>query len=224
MMAGMAHELNQPLTAISMTAENAMFALEGPRGTVRLAEKLQSIVDQVMRAAEIVRNARRFGRADTGRVEPTPVKAAVGGALSLVQNRLLEDSVSVRRSFAEGLPDALVSRVQLEQVLTNLLLNACDAYAERPEQAEREIEIVAGGNSAEVSLTIADHAGGIPPAILPRVFEPFFTTKNHTKGTGLGLSISYGIITGAGGSLTAANRDGGAVFELRLPAAPAHGS
>jgi C4-dicarboxylate-specific signal transduction histidine kinase len=112
--------------------------------------------------------------------------------------------------------------VALEQVLTNLLLNAADALMARPPGAPRRIRIAADrGNDGMVRVTVADTGGGIPAEILPRIFEPFVTTKGPDRGTGLGLSICHGLITAMGGSIEAHNDAAGAVFVLTLAAAHA---
>jgi len=110
--------------------------------------------------------------------------------------------------------------VLLEQVMINLIANACDAFkAARPpvDRDRRQIEVTGFAADAAVVFTIADHAGGIPERDLPQVFQPFFTTKPAEEGTGLGLSISHAIITDMGGTITVRNSRDGAVFELRLP-------
>jgi C4-dicarboxylate-specific signal transduction histidine kinase len=122
----------------------------------------------------------------------------------------------------EVLPEILAKAVPLEQVLLNLVVNACDASAmcvSRPGADARLIRISAVTSGDRVSLAVCDHAGGIPPDVLPRIFEPFFTTKSVGLGTGLGLSISQRIIEEMGATLTAENRDGGACFTIDLPGA-----
>ncbi len=121
-----------------------------------------------------------------------------------------------------GIPPVWGKAVPLEQVLINLVNNACDAYeaANAPaDQARRVIDISAQRDGGHVRLTIQDYAGGLLPDALQHAFQPFYTTKEVGKGTGLGLSISYGIIADLGGKITVANRNGGARFTITLQVA-----
>ena len=223
---GMAHELNQPLASISLAAENALRRLDEavPRlDTVR--QKLGMIVDQTGRVARLIDHMRVFGRTENMPTGPVSLRDVVDDALGILTHKLKFAGVSVRFDPEPGLPDVLGSAIPLEQVLINLISNACDAYGEKgPHGApDRVITIEARRAAAttgdRVMVAVRDRAGGIPPDILPRIFEPFFTTKTAAHGTGLGLSISYGIIADMGGTLQAANGVEGAVFTLDLPVA-----
>jgi C4-dicarboxylate-specific signal transduction histidine kinase len=122
----------------------------------------------------------------------------------------------------EKLPSVIGAAVPLEQVLMNLISNACDAYASQAEQAppeSRDIGVTIREERGWIVIEVQDRAGGIPEEALPRIFEPFFTTKPVGKGTGLGLSISYGIIKDMGGSISAENHAGGCLMRILLPAA-----
>jgi PAS domain S-box-containing protein len=219
MAAGLAHELNQPLAVVSMAAENAIELVEHGGSAAAVTKKLQRMLEQAGRATEIIRNVKMFGHRGSGTTADADVADAVGTTLSIVHNRLLTGGITVERALAADLPRVVLPPVQLEQVLTNLLVNAADAFAATGATA-RVIRIAAWRDGDEVALSVADTAGGIPAPVLERIFEPFFTTKPVGQGTGLGLSISYDIITGARGSMRARNQNGGAVFDLRLPAAP----
>jgi two-component system C4-dicarboxylate transport sensor histidine kinase DctB len=144
----------------------------------------------------------------------------VADTLGVLGSKLKFASVTVKWQAEATLPPILGSAISIEQVLINLIANACDAYVARQATApcKRSIDIHARQEQGMVVIEVQDQAGGIPEAVLPRVFEPFFTTKPVGQGTGLGLSISYGIVTDMGGSITVGNRDGGAWFQLRLPA------
>jgi C4-dicarboxylate-specific signal transduction histidine kinase len=106
------------------------------------------------------------------------------------------------------------SKTLLEQVILNIIVNACDAYEEKPEISTRPVIVKAHMTPDMVTVTIQDRAGGIPDALLATIFEPYFTTKNADKGTGLGLSLSMAMMTEMGGTLAVHNIDGGACFEL----------
>ena len=118
----------------------------------------------------------------------------------------------------DGLPHVAGAPIPMEQILINLLSNAVDAYGPSDNPRPREIAIVGRHHAGQVALQVRDKAGGIPAPVLPRLFEPFFTTKPPGKGTGLGLSLVFGAVVDMGGTITAHNEDGGAVFEVTLPA------
>jgi PAS domain S-box-containing protein len=220
---GMAHELNQPLAGISMAAENAQRSLSRlPEPPQRALEKLGLIVDLTKRASDIIDHMRIFGRSDTASRGPVSVGEVVKGAGQLLASKLNGGGVRLQAALPEGLPPVLGKAVPLEQVIMNLISNACDAYAGRPEPvpAERRVISVAAHAEADwVTIEVQDAAGGIPGEVLPRIFEPFFTTKPVGQGTGLGLSISYGIITDMGGTITAENYADGCLLRILLPVA-----
>jgi PAS domain S-box-containing protein len=216
---GLAHELNQPLAVVSMAAQNAIELIDAGGKPEAVVGKLNRMIEQTRRAGEIVRAVTTFGRRNSGPAVPTRIPDAVENTLAMVDSRLQAGGVKVLRAWPPDLPEAMLGLVQLEQVLINLLINATDAYAAAG-RTERVVRIEAWRDGAEVVLSVADTAGGIPDAVRERIFEPFFTTKPVGHGTGLGLAISYDIVTGAGGSLSVHNRNGGAVFEIRLPAGP----
>ena len=219
--ASMAHELSQPLASIGLAAENAAAALTAaPADIALVAQKLERISQQAARAARLIDHMRFFGRRESGEVQPIDLSAALDGALLILDARLRRTKVEIVRDVAPDLPRVPGTLVLVEQVMINVIANACDAFkAARspPDRDRRRIEVTGRAAGAAVILTIADHAGGIPEGDLPRVFQPFFTTKPAEEGTGLGLSISLGIVTDMGGTITARNSKDGAVFELRLP-------
>jgi len=165
---------------------------------------------------------RIFGRDARRTPEPVSVAAAIDGARAIVDTRLPGSGIDLVIHTASDLPPISGHLLPLEQVLTNLIGNAIDAIelqTPRLPDDRRRIEVSACADGASVVISVADHAGGIADALLPRLFEPFFTTKPAGAGTGLGLSISYGILADMGGTVTARNAGDGAVFEIRLPAA-----
>ncbi len=219
MATGMAHELNQPLTAISMAAENGQILLSmGTTNVARVRDKLDRITNQAHRASAIIDHMRIFGRRETGTQVPLPLADAVNGARLILDGRLRLDRIVVETDLPPDLPPVLAQSLPVEQVLVNLLGNACDAYRDAVSAPDRRIRISARASGGRVCLEVADRAGGVKDP--SRVFEPFYTTKEVGQGTGLGLSISYGIISDLGGQLSVRNEDGGAVFQIDLPAAP----
>jgi histidine kinase len=137
-------------------------------------------------------------------------------------SKLRGGGVRLQADLPEGLPPVLSKAVPLEQVIMNLISNACDAYAglSEPVPAERRvIGVTAHAEADWITIEVQDAAGGIPEDVLPRIFEPFFTTKPVGQGTGLGLSISYGIISDMGGTITAENQADGCLMRILLPVA-----
>ena len=220
--AGLAHELSQPLSVISLSAELSRMLLSrqdatpGAPDLAPVAERQQVIIDMVARAKTITDHLRTFSRREQDEAHPVELGAVLRGAALLVEGALKDQSVAMTTDIAEGLPLVWGQQLLLEQVMMNLLLNARDAMRETP-FAQRQVRVEAAVTADEVEIRVLDNGPGIPDSILERLFEPFFTTKPVGQGTGLGLSICFGIMQSCGGSITAANRqEGGAVFTLRL--------
>lgn len=223
MAAGLAHEMKQPLQAISLAAEVGQLAAR-LGDLVDVDERFERIVEQTQRTTDIIDHLRRFARGaeDGAPLQAVPLTAAIEGALELARSALRDASVSVEVDLGASPPVVHGQQVMLEQVLSNLLLNARDALAARPAGAPRRIRIVAApGEDDTVRLTVADTGGGIALEVMGRLFEPFVTTKEPDKGTGLGLSICHGLVTGMGGRIEAHNEADGAVFTITLPSAAA---
>ncbi len=217
MATGIAHELNTPLTSISFAAQNARTALSrDPPNLATANDKLDRVVSQTERAARLIDHMRVFARNEHQPVAPVSWADVLDSALDILTAKLR--GCEVIRDIQADLPAVLGAPIPMEQVLINLIGNAADAYAAAPPSTPRRIAIDATAEAGTVILRVTDHAGGIPPHVLPRIFEPFFTTKPVGKGTGLGLSLAFGTITDMGGTITAANTDGGAIFEIRMPA------
>jgi signal transduction histidine kinase len=220
---GMAHELNQPLTAIILAAENAQRLLaRSPPGLEGAGARLNRILQMAQRAGTVIDHMRIFGRMGDGTSGPISIATAVRGAVELLAFKLDRHRIQMEVTLPEDLPPVIGQAVPLEQVMMNLIANACDAYGNSPDTAEeppRLIGVVATASATQVSVTVQDRAGGIPPDVLPRIFDPFFTTKPVGQGTGLGLSISWGIINDMGGTLSAVSAEGGTTFTITLPAA-----
>lgn len=221
MATGLAHELRQPLAIMSLAAENLRRSVRDGR-LDSVPSRVEKIVSQAQRASDIIEHLRRFARGTDPHEAPAafPVADAVQGVLMLLGNTLREGGVEVTTEL--GTPPAEVTGhlLALEQVLLNLLINACHALEARPPGEARRIAILAGPGDAPgtARIEVRDTGGGIPPALLPRIFEPFVTTKSADKGTGLGLSICHGLVKGMKGRIEVRNEDGGAVFTITLPA------
>ena len=213
----LAHELNQPLTAILSNAQAAQRFLK--RDSVDLDE-VRAIIDDIVsddkRAGEVIRRLRALLKRGEAQLQAIDLNDVVAEALKLAQGDLSLRNISVSTTLAKDSVAVRGDRIQLQQVLLNLIMNAADAMNAIP-QDERHLSIVVGSNIAGQGLvSLADRGPGIPPDRIEKLFEPFFTTKEH--GLGLGLSISRSIANAHSGSLWAENNLGrGATFHLTLP-------
>ncbi|PTS82502.1 two-component sensor histidine kinase [Pseudomonas sp. HMWF032] len=216
MSAAMAHEINQPLTAMQMQLGSLRLLLDsGRQDDVR--KGLQRIDALLQRIGGLTGHLKTFARkSPAGLSERLRLNDVLEQALQLLAPRLRSEQVQLYREIDSQVP-VLGDAIRLEQVLLNLLNNALDAMAD---STVRQLQIRIERQGEYVVLSIADSGGGIATDALDHVFEPFFTTKPVGAGLGLGLAVSYGIVRELGGSLEAANGEQGAVFTLRLPAAP----
>lgn len=218
--AGIAHELNQPLTAVLANTQAAGRMLnDDPPEPAAAREAMQRASEQARRASGVVDRLRRVvERPDvSAKLQPVSLEDAVRNALYLLEPQL--QHLGIKPSLRGAAIFVLAEPVALEQIIHNLLSNALEALAQVP-AAGRSLDIggrVVDGNGL---LTISDSGPGIAADVLPRLFEPFFTTREG--GLGLGLSLCESLATGMGGSLAAANGSPrGAVFTLQLPLAAA---
>lgn len=218
MSAALAHEINQPLTALRMQLASQRLLLDSGRSEA-IREGLGQIEGLIERMAALTSHLKTFARkSPAGLRQRLRLNEVLGQALELLGPRIRSEGVEV---FCQVPADAWVSgdAIRLEQVLINLLNNALDAMQGR---ALRQLRIEARREVQGWRLSVADSGGGIAPEHLDQVFEPFFTTKPVGQGLGLGLAVSYGILRDLGGSLEVRNDAQGAVFELQLAAAEEH--
>jgi PAS domain S-box-containing protein len=217
--ASLAHEIAQPIATARNNARAAMHFLDGSMpdlGQVR--EALACVVDDADRAGNILDRIRDHIKKAPPRKERVDLNKAINDVIALAQAAIIKNGVSVRTRFAEDLPPVQGDRIQLQQVLLNLILNAVEAmYAVEAEA--RELSISAEQSQANhVLVAVRDSGPGIDPANLDRVFEAFYTTKS--SGAGMGLSICRSIIDAHGGRLWAsANVPQGAIFQFTVPSA-----
>ena len=216
MSAAMAHEINQPLTAMQMQLGSLRLLLDsGRQDDVR--EGLQRIDGLLQRMAGLTGHLKTFARkSPAGLSERLSLSDVLAQALQLLELRIRNERVEISSDLDANIM-VLGDAIRLEQVLLNLLHNALDAMAE-VETRRLRIRIYREGE--QCLLSVADSGGGIAEQDLAHIFEPFYTTKPVGAGLGLGLAVSYGIVRELGGSLEASNGEQGAVFTLRLPAAP----
>lgn len=220
--AGVAHELNQPLTAVLANTQAAQRLLaEDPPDLPTAQSAMTQAAEQARRAADVVGRLRRVvERPDTqGAAAPTPLAQAVRSALHLLEPEFKRRHVSVQLQGDEP-PAVLADPVALEQIVHNLLMNALQALEQVP-PGQRDVLITLGQEGALGQLQVNDSGPGIAPDVLPRLFQPFFSTR--AGGLGLGLSLCETLAVGMGGSLSARNAPPrGAELTLRLPLAAAH--
>ncbi|MGR3484917.1 MAG: sensor histidine kinase [Paracoccaceae bacterium] len=212
MSAAVSHELNQPLAAMRTYLAGARLLLERARPEEAMAS-FRRIDDLIARMGAITRQLKSYARRGAQAFEPLDMRASVNSALAMMEPQLGAGAVRIERTLPEGPAMVTGDRLRIEQVIVNLLRNALDATRGQ-DDPKVEILLVSGDT---VRLQIADNGPGI--ADFDALFEPFYTTKSPGEGTGLGLAISAGIASDMGGRLTARQgEDGGAVFELSLPA------
>ena len=221
LVAGVAHELNNPLTSIigyAQLLEEELHEQREVRDVAALAQDLRRIAEESERAARIVRNLLAFARRQTAAREPHDLAELCSRVLALRSYEMRLNGVELETDFAPGLPPVVADSGQLQQALLNLLLNAEQAMRGR---AERRLHVGARLDDAAsaVELFVADTGHGIDAKNLTRIFDPFFTTRDVGEGTGLGLSICYGIVRDHGGQIDVESRVGaGTTFRLTLPA------
>jgi C4-dicarboxylate-specific signal transduction histidine kinase len=216
--AGIAHEVGNPLGAITGYAELCRERLEAGR-LDGAADFLARIAAESRRIDAIVRDLLDFARPSDLALRPVAVGPALEAALRLagVQDRFRRVAVEAR--LPADLPPVLADERRLAQVFLNLLLNAGDAMG-----GEGAVTVTAAAREGAVEVRVADRGPGIPAADLPRVFDPFFTTKPPGQGTGLGLAVCHGIMESFGGAISAESGPSGACLVLRLRAAPPAGA
>lgn len=218
MAAGVAHELNSPLTAI---IGNSSLILRGAPLDEKYLKLLRDIKSCGQRSKRIIQNLLTFARQDSYTFAQVSINDVVENSLYLVSYQIEKNKITINKNLNPHIPPFMGNKLQLEQVVINFLLNARDA-----------LEGVAGGvieistnmrEDAEagcpvVELKVADNGVGIPENIIDQIFNPFFTTKEKTRGTGLGLSVSLGIAQTHGGRIEVDSEVGrGSVFSLIIP-------
>ena len=212
----LAHELNQPLAIILSNAQAAQRLLaQSPPDVAEVSEILADIVGEDRRAGEVIRRLRALLKRGETVSLPVPLDELIEDVLHLTQGDLIARGVVVERALEDDLPLIKGDRVQLQQVVLNLILNGADAMSANPPGA-RHLQLEAARHDGWVRVSVRDEGCGLP-ANVEAIFQPFFTTKQH--GLGLGLAICRAIIGAHGGRLGAdAHPEGGAVFHFEIPA------
>ena len=219
LIAGVAHDLNNPLASVVGFSDLLGEAADVPP---RLAEPLAVIRQEAERASAIVRNLLSFARRQEGERQLQSIRPILESTHQLLKNQLLAARIELTLEFEPGLPEVEVHANQIKQVFVNIINNAAQAITStRAKEGGGKIQIVTKCEPDGLSVNISDNGPGIPEAIAQRVFEPFFSTKSEGEGTGLGLSICLGIVKEHGGSMTVepggAGSGRGATFTVELP-------
>jgi len=212
-----AHELNLPLTAILSNAQAAQRILANGADLAEVREILSDIVSEDKRAGEVIHRLRQWLKKDKVQEHSLQINEVVDDVLKLIRSDLVNQKVTMDIELARNLPAVSGDPVQLQQVLVNLVVNACDAMT-GCKTTERRLLIRTGieNDNSAVVVSVTDRGCSIPEEKIEEIFEPFFTTKS--KGMGLGLSVCRTIITAHRGKICATNNpDRGATFHFSLP-------
>ena len=217
LIAGVAHEVNNPLAIISGHAQILEMTQTGI-----VKEDAQTILKMANRASEIVRNLLAFARKQDGQRQMGALNDVVRAALELAEYRLVRHGVNLTVELQERLPPIVMNATEMQQVLINLLTNADQALRNLAPEARRvtvRTFTVVENDQTFVIMEVADQGPGIPDDVKHRIFDPFFTTKGVGEGTGLGLSICHGIVVAHGGSIrVTSGSDSGTTIMVKLPA------
>jgi len=219
LIAGVAHDLNNPLASVVGFSDLLGEAADVPP---RLAEPLAVIRQEAERASAIVRNLLSFARRQEGERQLQSIRPILESTHQLLKNQLLAAHIELTLTFEPGLPEVEVHANQIKQVFVNIINNAAQAIAStRHQEGGGRIEIATKCEPDGLSVHVSDNGPGIPEVVAQRVFEPFFSTKSEGEGTGLGLSICLGIVKEHGGNITVdpggAGSGRGATFTVELP-------
>ncbi|MBH5398082.1 PAS domain S-box protein [Bradyrhizobium sp. CNPSo 4010] len=215
--ASIAHEINQPLAAVIANADACLAWLQRSPPDIKAARRsVEWIIEDGRRAGDVIRHVRALAKRSDIEMVPLDANAVVREAVALVQREMASHAVSVRMELSSALPPIFGDRIQLQQVLINLIMNGIEAMEDvRDRPRELVIRSQANGDGA-MQLSVSDCGTGISEQAIDRLFTPFFTTKS--SGMGMGLSICRSIIEAHGGRLSATpNQERGATFQITVP-------
>ena len=221
MAAGLAHEINQPLSAIATYAQACQRLIRQPDHEIEdVLAALEQINAQALRAGEVIRRLRNFVKNREVKREPVNCARLLEDLSTLAETDARLHNIRLRLDCREPLPTVYADPIQLQQVVLNLVRNAIDAMSDAPEDQREVVLTTREAADGEVEITVADRGTGLAPEATEHLFNPFFTTK--ASGTGLGLAISRSIVRAHGGRLWHTPNDGcGVRFHFTLPVSPA---
>jgi two-component system NtrC family sensor kinase len=212
--AGVAHELNNPLNNITITA-HMLLEDYGSLSDEERKEMISDVVSEAARSKKIISNLLDFARESSSQLEPLNLPQLLEETITLASNQIKLSGIKIQFQATENLPRIHGDSQQLEQVFLNLILNAIDAS---PKGGKIAVMVLPADEPNYLAVKVIDFGNGIPEHILPFVFDPFFTTKVKGKGTGLGLSVSQGIVAKHGGRILVSSRvDHGTTVTVTLP-------
>lgn len=211
LVSGIAHELNNPLTGLMI---HASLISSDPGLDDSLAEDCQVVIHEAKRCSKIVKDLLGFARISDSQKVKQPVSKTIDRATALIEHNVDFRDMEIIKEYDSDLPEVLMDASQIEQVLINMMINACQAM---PEGGKLVIRTGVSASGDHIYIRIEDTGCGIPEENIGKIFDPFFTTKGN-KGTGLGLSVSYGIIQSHGGEIEVESKQGsGTAFTITLP-------
>lgn len=213
--AGVAHEVNTPLTGVSSYTQMLLGMIPDTDPKHALLEKMQR---QTERASNIVGNLLNFSRVGTsGDFDEVNINKLLNDTIQLIEPQLRRSQIEIIKDYAESSPKVMGNAGKLQQVFTNLILNARDAM-----YGEGRVTLTTRNGGGDVVIEVADTGEGIPEENISKIFDPFFTTKGVGNGTGLGLAVTYGIVQEHGGTIEAVSEKGdGTTFRIVFPTAAA---
>lgn len=215
MASSLAHELNQPLAAISSYAAGCRNLIAAGAGQADIAEALAKCQEQAQRAGRIIRRIYEFARRHEAKTEPCDVEALLGDLIALLEADARRQNIRIERDIATGLPLVQADRILLGQAILNLMKNGLESMRQT-DAARRILTVKASSDATQLEIEIGDHGCGITSETAAQLFEPFFTTKH--EGLGVGLNICRSVVEAHQGRLwhTAAPA-GGTIFHISLP-------
>jgi PAS domain S-box-containing protein len=209
--AGVAHQLNNPLSGITLFSKIVLEDYELP---AEAREDLERILRDAQRCRDTVKELLEFARQTRQLMKPNDINKAISRTLFLLQNQTLFQNIEIQADLAPDLPPVQSDIQQINHLFMNIILNAAEAMEGK---GRLSIKTAAAPTGDRALIEIRDSGPGIPENVLPHIFEPFFTTKEEGKGTGLGLSLVYGIVENHGGTIRASSRVGeGTNFFIEL--------
>ena len=219
--AGIAHEINQPLNALKVSVDGALYwkANNKEISSDELFESLQFISEQADRIDDIIKHMRSLAKQEDPQVrKPIKVNEIIDRSLSLIEKQITTRQIDIEKNFLNNLPVFMAQPTQIEQVLINLTINAKNALS-TVSHNHKKIIISTYTEDNYCVIEIKDNGPGLPPDQIENVFDPFFTSKFTQEGMGLGLTITQNIVKEFDGRLIAGNNaDGGACFKVMFPA------